>query len=130
MKSDTTVLIVDDEAHVRRVVEMKLTGAGFHVVAADDGQAGLALAIEHLPAAIVTDYQMPVMSGLEMAEQLRADARTAEIPVVMLTARGFRIGDDELANTNIVELFSKPFSPRQVLGVVQRLIEQERKQAG
>ena len=117
------VLVVDDEAHIVHVVSLKLQNAGFEVITAADGEEGLALATAQLPDLIVTDYQMPFVSGLEMCTRLRQQPQTAHIPALMLTARGFSIPPQELAATNIKHVLSKPFSPRDILARVQELID-------
>ena len=117
------VLVVDDEAHIVHVVSLKLQNAGFEVITAADGEEGLALASAQLPDLIVTDYQMPFVSGLEMCTRLRQQQQTAHIPALMLTARGFSIPPQELAATNIKHVLSKPFSPRDILARVQELID-------
>lgn len=115
------VLLVDDEAHILHVVALKLRSAGFDVHTASDGEEGLDAAIDLQPDLIITDYQMPFMTGLELAQQLKVEGVTASIPVIMLTARGFSLAPDEIAKTNVVAVLSKPFSPREVLAKAQEL---------
>lgn len=75
-----------------------------------------------VPDLIVTDLQMPMMSGLEMAIKMREFAPTAHVPVIMLTARGYIAANDELAKTNIKQLMPKPFGAAQLLERVQALL--------
>jgi len=124
MSDRTLILVVDDEAHIVHVVSLKLENAGFEVVTASDGEEGLAVATEQHPDLIITDYQMPFVSGLEMCTQLKKQQATADIPALMLTARGFSIAPELLEQTNIQAVLSKPFSPRDILARVQELIEQ------
>jgi two-component system alkaline phosphatase synthesis response regulator PhoP len=65
------VLVVDDEIHIVHVVAIKLRNNGFEVISAGDGQEGFKLACEEKPDIIITDFQMPIMTGLEMVEKLR-----------------------------------------------------------
>lgn len=123
MSGPPRVLVVDDEAHIVHVVSLKLQNAGFEVFTAADGEEGLALATQVLPALIVTDYQMPYLSGMEMCMRLRDQESTAHIPALMLTARGFSIPQDQIDRTNIRVVLSKPFSPRDILAKVQQIIE-------
>jgi len=123
MKSSRMILVVDDEAHIVHVVAMKLRGAGYEVLTARDGEEGLQLAIEHVPDLVITDYQMPLMSGVELARKLKATAATAQAPVLMLTARGFSIADEQVRETNVVEIMSKPFGPREILAKVESMFE-------
>lgn len=123
MSDRPRVLVVDDEAHIVHVVTLKLQNAGFEVITASDGEEGLAVATDQLPDLIVTDYQMPFVSGLEMCTRLRQQEQTSHIPALMLTARGFSIPPQDLAQTNIRQVLSKPFSPRDILARVQELID-------
>jgi CheY-like chemotaxis protein len=118
------ILVVDDEAHILHVVNLKLSNAGFRVLTAEDGEEGLELALEHRPDLVITDYQMPFLTGLELCQKLKAHPHTAETPALMLTARGFKLPAEALDQTNIVEVFSKPFSPKEVLEAVHRLVGQ------
>jgi len=116
------ILVVDDEAPIRRVMELKLRSGGYDVLVASDGEEGLELAVQHRPALVFTDYEMPVMTGLEMSQQLKSISATCHTPIIMLTARGFLIDPDALAATNIKELLSKPFSPRQILALAMKTL--------
>jgi two-component system phosphate regulon response regulator PhoB len=109
------VLVVDDESHITHVVSLKLRNAGYDVVTAADGEEGYEAACAQAPGLIITDLQMPYMTGVEMCAKLRANAATAGIPVILLTARGYALAPDDLARTNIKEMMSKPFSPRDLL---------------
>ncbi|MFN0132190.1 MAG: response regulator [Phycisphaerales bacterium] len=116
------VLLADDEAPITCVVGQRLEAAGFGLVIARDGTEALELALRNPPAVLVTDLQMPRMSGLELATRLKQESATAAIPVIMLTARGYILNPDQLAKTNIRHLMSKPFSAKDVLRRVIELI--------
>ncbi len=116
------VLVADDEAHILHVVSMKLTNAGYEVVTAVDGEEALELCLAESPDLVITDYQMPYMTGLELCEKLREDEQTENIPVVMLTARGFDIEAHEMEAARISGVLSKPFSPREVLAKVEQVL--------
>jgi len=122
--ADRKALVVDDEFHIVQVVAIKLKNNGFDVLTADNGAAAYTLAVQHKPDIIVTDYQMPALTGLELIEKLRADEQTAAIPVIMLTARGFAIEDQKKQKLNIAACLSKPFSPREVLQTVEEVLKQ------
>jgi len=116
--SKTRVLVVDDETYIQHVVSLKLSNAGFEVLTASDGEEGLQVAIEEMPDLIITDYQMPFLTGLEMCQRLKQNAATASIPVIMLTARGFALDDADLRSVNILKCLGKPFSPRELVACV------------
>ena len=122
--ADKKILVVDDEVHIVQVVAIKLRNNGFEVITAENGAEGLELAIQERPDLIVSDFQMPVMSGLEMIENLRAKPETRDIPVVMLTARGFAIEDDKKQQLRITACLSKPFSPRELLQSIESVLHQ------
>lgn len=123
MPGTYTVLIADDEPHIRAVVGTKLRGAGLVVFEARDGRESLELAKLRHPHLVVTDLQMPTLSGLEFAIELRAHPATSQIPVLMLTARGHIVPAHEIARTNIKELIAKPFSARSLLEKALVLLE-------
>jgi len=117
-----TILIVDDEAHIVHIIRYKLEREGYEVVTAGDGQEAYDLAQKLDPDLIVTDFQMPLLSGYEMCVKLHKSDVTADTPVVMVTARGHKLSPSELAKTNIRQLMSKPFSARELLAVVGELL--------
>ncbi len=122
-RSPPQVLICDDEPHISAVIAHRLEDAGYVVREARDGQEGLMIASVHAPVLIITDLQMPRMSGLEMAIALRATPGTQQIPVIMVTGRGHYVSDEELARTSIKTVLPKPFSARQLLGIVNATLE-------
>lgn len=133
MPRQATILVCDDEAAIRSIVVAKLRSAGYTVCEGRNGLEGYGW-VDHsalptgvlpkspvplVPDLVVTDLQMPMMSGLEMAARLRAFAATAHVPVIMLTARGYIASEEELAKTNIRQLMPKPFGAAQLLERVQ-----------
>ncbi len=96
--ADKKVLIVDDEIHIIHVVAIKLRNNGYEVISADNGAEAFDLALRDKPNIIVTDFQMPVMTGLELVEKLRQHEETKDIPVIMLTARNFAIPQEQQKN--------------------------------
>ena len=123
MISPLRIIVADDEVHILRVVELKLRSAGFDVVCAHDGLEAWQQIENSRPSLVITDYQMPAINGMELAEKMfyRNDLR--EIPIILLTARGFSLNRNDLARTNIVQVVSKPFSPRELLALTQHISE-------
>ena len=115
------VLVADDEAHILHVVSLKLRNAGFEVITAIDGEEALELCLAEEPDLLITDYQMPYLTGLELCKRLRAEGM--EMPAILLTARGYDIESDEMADAGIASVLAKPFSPRGVLTKVMELLE-------
>ena len=117
------ILVADDEAHILHVLTMKLTNAGYTVLTAMDGEEALELCAAERPDLLITDYQMPVMTGMELCRHLRGSEQSRNIPAILLTARGFDIGLDEMIDAGISTVLSKPFSPREVLKRVKELLD-------
>jgi len=115
-------LVVDDEIHIVQVVAIKLRNNGYDVVTAENGAAGLEKAKKEMPDIIISDHQMPAMTGIEMIEGLREDPQTASIPVIMLTARGFAIEEEQSQKLGICAYCSKPFSPRELLKTIEDVL--------
>lgn len=116
------IVVADDEAHILHVVSMKLSNAGYEVLTAMDGEEALELCTSELPDMLITDYQMPLKSGLELCKQLRNNPETKDIPAMMLTARGFDIEQGEMTDAGITAVFAKPFSPREILAKVNEIL--------
>jgi two-component system OmpR family response regulator len=114
-----TVLIVDDDPHIRQLLAFALTKAGMDVVEAEDGEAALAQVAAHNPHLVVLDITMPRMDGLEVCRRLRAQG---DLPILFLSSR-----DDEIDRVLGIELGGddyvvKPFSPREVVARVQAIL--------
>lgn len=109
-----TILIVEDEADIQRLIDFTLTRAGFTTIRASTGRAGLEAANRALPDLVVLDLMLPDVSGTDVCYQLKQSPRTRAIPIVMLTAKteeidrivGFELGADDY--------MAKPFSPREL----------------
>ena len=120
---DNFVLVVDDESHIRRILTLQLERAGFVVECASDGQEALDAIADRKPDLVITDFQMPRMDGLDLCSALRENSATAEIPVLLLTAKGFELGDDEMSeHFNVVGMICKPFSPGDLLQKVESVL--------
>ncbi len=122
MPAQPLVLVCDDDAHIRYLVVTKLRSAGLDVMEGRDGQEGLELALKRAPDLILTDFQMPRMTGLQLCEALKKNASTSAVRCVMLTARGYTITAEQLAVTNIVQIIDKPFGVRQLMERVATLL--------
>jgi two-component system phosphate regulon response regulator PhoB len=116
------ILVVDDEAFILTTIAHKLRQRGYEVVTAADGQEALSLAREAAFDLVVSDYQMPLLSGFDLCVRLRDEGATARVPVIMLTARGHRLGPAQLAQTNIKFLLPKPFSAKDLIRRIEEII--------
>jgi two-component system alkaline phosphatase synthesis response regulator PhoP len=118
------ILLCDDEVHILRAAEFKLKRAGYDVQTASDGQE----AWEHIqaqpPDIIITDCQMPRLDGLGLVQRVRENPNTQDLPVLMLTAKGFELSHEELADKwQILGVIAKPFSPRELLQTVDKILD-------
>lgn len=119
------VMVVDDEIHIVHVVAIKLRNNGYEVVTAENGKEAFEKALAERPDVVVTDYQMPVMTGIELTENLRSNESTNDIPVIMLTARNFAIEEDMRSRLNISHCLSKPFSPKELLRTIDDVVYEQ-----
>jgi DNA-binding response OmpR family regulator len=120
------ILLCDDELHILRAAEFKFKRAGYDVVCASDGQEGWEHIQKLLPDIVVTDCQMPRLSGLGLAERIRQTPATADLPVIMLSAKGFELPAGELREQYGIRcLMAKPFSPRELFARVEQVLSGE-----
>jgi two-component system cell cycle response regulator DivK len=124
------VLVVDDDPDNRRIVTTVLTVAGYAVLEAGGGEEGVAMAVRERPDVILLDLAMPGVDGWEAARRLKADARTADIPVIALTAFALR-GDEERARAAGCDGYvSKPCRPQTIRDVVRDTLATGRDRGG
>ncbi|MBZ4417009.1 response regulator [Myxococcus sp. RHST-1-4] len=112
------VLVVEDDAEIRRFIA-GLLSQNYQVLEAVNGDDGRQRALTERPHLIVSDVMMPVMSGLQMLEALRADPRTVDIPIILLTARQEVSAKVEALGTGANDYLGKPFSPRELMARIE-----------
>jgi len=117
-----TILLADDEAHLRRLVRMTLEDLDYALLEAADGAAALRLAREHRPDLLVLDWMMPGLSGLEVAAAVRSDPRLAGLPIILLTARSQARDLERGRAVDAFAYLTKPFSPLELLRQVERAL--------
>lgn len=120
-----TILAIDDKPNIVMLIKTKLTANGYNVLSAYSGKKGIELAQTKQPNIILLDVMMPEMDGFTVFENLKADNRTADIPVVFLTASGKRSDEEKALELGAKEFLTKPFSPNNLLEVVQKICEGE-----
>lgn len=117
------ILLCDDEPHILRAAEIKFQRAGFEVRCASDGVEAWDRIQEQLPDIVITDCQMPRLSGIELAARIHDTASTARIPVIMLTGKEFELSQAQLRESyNVLAVLGKPFSPRDLLRRVEAIL--------
>jgi two-component system, OmpR family, response regulator ResD len=117
--SGATVLVIEDEVSIQRLVRLYLEQAGYRVLAAGDGQTGIEMHARERADLIVLDLMLPVMDGWEVCRRIRAESRT---PILMLTAR--RTEDDRVHGLDLGadDYLTKPFSPRELVSRVRAIL--------
>jgi chemosensory pili system protein ChpA (sensor histidine kinase/response regulator) len=114
------VLVVDDSLTVRRVTQRLLVREGYRVVLAKDGLDALERLAEERPCVLLSDIEMPRMDGFDLVRNVRADARLAGLPVVMITSRIAQKHRDYAAELGVQHYLGKPFSEEELLALVAR----------
>jgi two-component system, OmpR family, alkaline phosphatase synthesis response regulator PhoP len=117
------ILAVDDEPHIIRLVQINLERAGYEVVTASDGRAGLDKVAAERPDLIVMDVMMPHMDGFEALHHLKADPSTRDIPVIMLTAKAMDSDVYEGWRSGADCYLTKPFNPRELVDFIRRILK-------
>lgn len=117
-----TVLLADDHEDNRSALQLMLERAGYRTLGAHNGQEAVDLALENCPDLIVMDLAMPVMDGREATQLLKADPRTRDIPVVMLTAMALSIDRESLVEEGFDTVMIKPILPSVFLNDVKTRI--------
>ncbi|MCS7239080.1 MAG: response regulator [Thermoguttaceae bacterium] len=124
------ILLCDDEVTILRAAAFKLARAGFIVEEAYDGEEAWSKIVVNPPDVLITDYQMPRLTGLELIARLRSQPQFSEIAIVLLTAKGFELPCKELcAKWAIHRIVDKPFSPRELLQIVEAIFAERPKPA-
>ena len=136
--AEIRIVVVEDEADILEILTYNLEREGFAVIGAEDGTQGLQLIKQHLPDIVLLDLMLPGMDGLAVCQQLRAYPASANIPIIMLTAKneesdivlGLGLGADDYV--------SKPFSPKELIARIKatlrrhqrpQLVENEKQQS-
>ena len=116
------VLVVDDESAIREMIRFALGRSGMKVRCAADGLEALTKISEETPDILLLDWMMPGINGLELTRRLRRNSQTAEIPIIMLTAKVSE--DDKVAglNAGTDDYIIKPFSPRELVARIQAVL--------
>ena len=117
-----TILVAEDQQHVRSLVEYKLRNSGFVVISVEDGNAALQKVEEIIPDLVLLDVMMPLMTGFEVLSAMKKNQKTKDIPILMVTAqskedevlKGLELGADDY--------ITKPFSPNELVARVKTVL--------
>ncbi|MGE5530679.1 MAG: response regulator [Bacteroidota bacterium] len=117
------ILVVDDERHIVRLVQVNLEWAGYEILTAYDGVEALEKVKNENPDMVVLDVMMPRMDGFEVLKNLQADPRYQNIPVIMLTAKAQDADIFKGWSSGVSSYLTKPFNPRELLVFVERIFQ-------
>ena len=125
----STILVVEDEPAIRELLKINLVDAGYRVEEAADAESAQSLVNQALPDLLLLDWMLPGQSGLAWAKQLRADARTRDIPIIMVTARSEEA--DRVAGLEAWadDYVTKPFSPRELKARIKAVLRRRAPEA-
>jgi two-component system phosphate regulon response regulator PhoB len=118
----STILVVEDEPAIQELIAVNLTFAGHKVLRAADAEQATTLVRAELPDLVLLDWMLPGASGVQFARQLRADERTREVPVIMLTARSNESDKVDGLEAGADDYVTKPFSPKELMARIKAVL--------
>ena len=117
-----SILVIDDEPHIRRVLEVALNSKGFDVITAPNGIEGLKeIKRDHVDL-VVLDLMMPVAGGLETLSRIRANPIHSETPVIILTGKGQDADRECALAEGVNDFITKPFSPKKLIARIEDIL--------
>jgi len=120
--SDKTVLYVEDNEYNLKIVRQLLGRTSYRLIEAVDGQLGVETALRELPDLILMDIQLPKLSGLDATRMLRADPKTAAIPIIVITSFALSGDDQKAKHAGASAYLAKPYSPRELLQMIRKFV--------
>jgi two-component system phosphate regulon response regulator PhoB len=117
-----TVLLVEDEAPIRDMIAVELEMADYRVLEADNVQDAHAMVVDHCPDLVLLDWMLPGASGIELARRLKRDTATAELPIIMLTAKSEEDNKIQGLEAGADDYITKPFSPRELVARLKAVL--------
>ena len=120
--SESTILIVDDEAAIRDMVGITLDLAGFSSISASDAREAHISVIDNKPDLVLLDWMLPGGSGIELARRLRRDEITSSLPIIMLTAKATEDNKVQGLSEGVDDYITKPFSPRELVARIKTVL--------
>ena len=118
--SSTTILYVEDNEFNRKIVRDLLARTSYRLIEATDGEAGVATALQEIPSLILMDIQLPKISGLDATRRLRADPRTARVPIIAITSYALSGDEQRALDAGASAYLAKPYSPRELLELIRK----------
>ena len=119
--SEKTILYAEDNEFNRKIVRQALRQTSYRLIEATDGEMAVTMALETLPDLILMDVQLPKLSGLEATRRLRADPRTAAIPLIVVTSFALSGDEQQAKDAGASAYIAKPYSPRELVALIRKL---------
>ena len=120
--SERTILYIEDNEYNRKIVRQLLGRTSYRLMEAVDGESGVAMAQKELPQLILMDVQLPKMSGLDATKALRANPRTKDIPIIVITSFALSGDREKASDAGADNYLAKPYSPRELLALVRQYL--------
>lgn len=122
MTEEATILVVDDEAAIRDMTAVALEAAGFASISAETAHQALVHIVDERPDLVLLDWMLPGDSGIELARRLKKDERTADMPIIMLTAKTSEDNKVQGLDVGVDDYVTKPFSPRELVARIKAVL--------
>ena len=119
------ILYVEDNEFNRKIVRDLLARTSYRLIEAVDGEQGVATALHEMPDLILMDIQLPKLSGLDATRQLRADSKTAHIPIITITSFAMSGDEQKAMDAGAAAYLAKPYSPRELLRTIRNIAPEE-----
>ncbi|KUJ74693.1 two-component system response regulator [Thiomicrospira sp. XS5] len=123
--TEQCILVVEDEAAIRDMLNFTLTAANYKVIEAPNAEQGWKMLLEHQPDCVLLDWMLPGVSGVSLAQRIRQNDQTASTPILMLTARGEENDQVQGFEAGADDYVVKPFSPRALVARVKALLRRQ-----
>ena len=120
--SGKTILYVEDNEMNRKIVRALLKATKYSLIEAHDGEAGVAMATGDRPDLILMDIQLPKISGIEAIKRIRAEAATAQTPIIAITSFALSGDEQKAKEAGATAYLAKPYSPRDLMALIRRIL--------
>lgn len=120
MSESHTILVVDDEPYMIRLLQHHIERAGFRMVKASNGREALERIRDERPQLVIMDVMMPEINGLEVLAQVRRQPETRDLPIIIMTANAQRFTREEAEAAGVSAFLTKPFGPTQLMAEIRR----------